>query len=333
MVKKTVFFAAAFALVSACVFSLSWNDIEFSAGASTDYYTGQIREIVYPDSGWKNQYLSELLWQIDNIAMLSGRFAATLNNFSLHVSGSTALNKGTGQMDDYDWGDSTITHWTNWSNSDIFLDKSFLLDASLTYSIKPDTTFSIPVGIGYKLNYLNWSDKLGKFIYYGTWNSNHVFYYFDPVNHTPETWNGGGTPGINYTFAQNILFLTSGIQYAKGPFTGSLNVSYSPLIYAWDLDHHLMNKLDGSGTFYIDSFTSHVWYRLIASAAYMFEHEGILALEIGFEELPEIKGNMQMYNEDSSDSSKIGSQVGYSTGGAGLASKILSISIGYTFLF
>ncbi len=324
MVKKTVFFAAAFVLVSACVFSLSWKDIEFSAGASTDYYTGQVREIVYPDSGWTNQYLSELLWQIDNIAMLTGRFAASLNNFSLHVSGSTALNKGTGQMDDYDWGDSTITHWTNWSNSDIFLDKSLILDTSLTYNIKPTENFSIPIGIGYKLNYLNWSDKSDRYIYFGNWDTNNNFYYY------PSPLGGifGGTKGINYTFAQNILFLTSGIQYAKGPFTGSFNISYSPLIYAWDLDHHILRNV-----FFLDTFNAHIWYRLKASAAYMFKHKGILALEAGFEELPEVTGDMKMYNEDSSDSSKIGSQVGYSTGGAGLASKILSISIGYTYRF
>ncbi len=326
MVKKTVFFAVAFVLVSACVFSLSWKDIEFSAGASTDYYTGQVREIVYPDSGWTNQYLSELLWQIDNIAMLTGRFAASLNNFSLHVSGSTALNKGTGQMDDYDWGDSTITHWTNWSNSDIFLDKSFLLDASLTYSIKPDTAFTIPAGIGYKLNYLNWSDKAGKYIYFWDFKNNN---YYSSVH----AGDFGGVAGINYTFAQNILFLTSGIQYAKGPFTGSLNISYSPLIFAWDLDHHLMNNQDGSGTFYIDSFTSHIWYRLKASAAYMFKHKGTLALEAGFEELPEVTGDVAVYDEDSSDPSKIGKYAGTYKDGAGLASKILSISIGYTYRF
>ncbi len=331
MVKKTVFFAAAFVLVSACVYSLSWNDIEFSAGASTDYYTGQVREIVYPDSGWANQYLSELLWQIDNIAMLTGRFTATLNNFSLHISGSTALNKGTGHMDDYDWLDYTSTTWTNWSNSDIFLDKSFILDASLTYSIKPVTAFSIPVGIGYKLNYLNWSDKAQKSVYKVD-ITNYTYYYPD----NPDYGIGqdlGGVPGITYTFAQNILFLTSGIQYAKGPFTGSLIVSYSPLIYAWDLDHHLMNKLDGSGTFYIDSFTSHIWYRLKASAAYMFKHKGILALEVGFEELPEVTGDVAVYDENSSDPSKIGDYAGTIIDKAGLASKILSISIGYTFLF
>ncbi len=311
-------------LFSTYTYSLTWNDITFSAGASTDYYAGEVREIVYPGSGWTNKYLSELIWQIDNVAMLNVHLGASLNKFSLNISAGTAVNKGTGKMDDYDWGDSAITHWTNWSNSDIFLDKSFILDTSLIYSFKPSAAFTIPTGMGYKLNYLNWSDKADRYIYFGSWDGNGDFYYYP----SPEGGVFGGQKGINYTFAQNILFITSGLQYTKGRFNSSFNASYSPFIYAWDLDHHIMRNV-----FFLDTFTSHSWYQLMAGISYSFPKFGAFSLGVCFEELPEVIGNMQMYNEDSSDTTKIGPQIGYSVDGAGLASKILSISIGYTYQF
>ncbi len=326
MIKKIFFFSNLLIFISINGFSLDWSDINLSAGISTDYYTGKIHEIVYPGPGWANNYLSELIWEIDNIIMLTGHFSASLNNFSLNISGSTAVNKGTGQMDDYDWGDSTTTTWTNWSNSNIYLDKSFILNTSLTYTIKPDPKVSIPFSIGYKLNYLNWSDKGYKFIYLWNFTTND---YYDTV--LAGDW--GGTPGINYTFAQNILFITSGIQYAVSNFIGNINGSFSPYVYAWDLDHHLRNKQDGTGTFYLDTFTAHIWYSLEASLSYSLKNSGALKLAVHFEKLPVVIGNVNIYNEDPADSTKVGSPAGYFPNGAGLASKILTISIGYIYHF
>lgn len=324
MFKKILITSVLFILLSVSAFSLSWSDVSFSAGTSTDYYTGEVREIVYPDSGWTNDYLSELIWQIDNIIMLTGDFNVALNNYSLHISGSTAVNKGTGEMDDYDWGDNTTSTWTNWSNSDIFLDKSFILDTELIYNLDLTAELTVPIGIGYKLNYFHWSDKAGKYIYYGSWNESGDFYYFEQ----PAIGDFGGVAGIDYTFVQNILFLTSGIQHTKGPLTGSLNASFSPYIYAWDLDHHILRHL-----FFMDKFTSHVWYRLHVSMKYSFNKAAFLKFSINFEELPEITGDTYYYNEDPADSDKVGSYTGYADSGAGLASRILNISIGYTYQF
>lgn len=328
MLKKISIIALALLLISAYGFSLSWRDIIYTSGISTDYYAGEVHEIVYPDPGWQNNYLSELVWQIDTITVLKVHLGASLCNFSLNIAAGTAMNKGTGEMDDYDWGDSTITNWTNWSNSDIFLDKSFILDTSLTYSIKPAADFTIPVGIGYKLNYLNWSDKAGKFIYYGTWDSNNNFYYYDTVNYKPEAGVFGGTPGINYTIAQNIFFITTGISYTKDSMTALFNVSVSPYINAWDKDHHILRQL-----FFIDTFTSHFWYRADAAMNFNINKKSFLSISLKYEEMPETKGDTYYYNESTSDSSELGSYIGSIKSSAGLASKIFSISIGYTYQF
>ena len=310
-----------FLLFSTYIYSLTWKDITFTAGASTDYYSGEVREIVYPGTGWTNNYLSELIWQIDNIAMLNAHLGASLNKFSLNISAGTALNKGTGEMDDYDWGDYSITDWTNWSNSDIFLDKSFILDTSLTYSIKPNTNTTIPIGIGYKLNYLNWSDKAGKYIYFWDFTNNN---YFPNV----QAGNFGGIPGINYTFVQNIPLITVGISFRKKAITGKINASYSPFIYAWDLDHHIMR-----GFFFLDTFNANHWYQLKVEIGYNDRRKGKLFCSLQFEELPEIKGDTSVYNEDPADPTKTGTPAGSYKDAAGLASKILTISIGYKYQF
>ena len=327
MVKKILGYGIILLLVSSYGFSLSWKDFSFSGGVSTDYYTGEIREIVYPDQGWANDYLSELLWQIDNIVMLTGHFKVSLSNFSLHLSAGTALNKGTGGMDDYDWLNSSSKIWTNWSNSDIFLDKSVVIDSSLTYTFKPGSTVTIPVGVGYKLNYLNWSDLGYKYIYYWDFKYNK---YYTPI--LAGDW--GGIPGICYTFVQNMVYLNSGIQLHYRHFDISLSGSFSPLVFAWDLDHHLRNKKDGTGTFYHDSFISHVWYKVGGSLSYALEnHRGIIMLKTMFEELPEVQGDTYIYDENSSDSTKIGTYTGSYKKGAGLASKIFSVSVEYTYRF
>lgn len=229
MIKIRLLFAVAFLSAAASGFSFSWKDIRFSGNLSTDYYLGQVREIVYPDSAWKNDYLSELLWEIDNIVMIKGSGTAALGKWTLNLSASTALNKGTGGMDDYDWLDSTITHWTNWSESRIFLDRSAVIDTSLGYTKPVSGNLNIPFGIGYRLNYLNWSDKAGNYIYYMYSDaSTGNYYYYDTINYEPKAGDFGDTPGINYTFVQNIFFLKAGAEYSKGNFTGIINLSYSP---------------------------------------------------------------------------------------------------------
>ena len=325
MIRKTYLFITVFFLSTAYGFSLSWNDIHFSSGLSTDYYTGEVREIVYSDSGWANNYLSELIWEIDNVLMLTGDFSASIKDFTLQLSGSTALNKGTGEMDDYDWGDSTTKKWTNWSNSDIFLDKSFIFNSSLNYNISIADNLFLPIGIGYKLNYLNWSDKAEKFIYYGTWDSSGVFYYYDTVNHIPETGTFGGAPGINYTFVQNIFSLTTGICFSYSRFSSRLILSFSPYIYSWDLDHHIMRNI-----YFVDIFTANAGYYLRETIRYYFDKQSSILLSLKYEEMHEVKGDTYIYNEDPSYATKPDSSI---INGAGLASKIINISIGYTYQF
>ncbi|MCK5201125.1 MAG: omptin family outer membrane protease, partial [Spirochaetales bacterium] len=175
------------------------SDISYSAGAGLSYLNGQFREIVYTNADSANPYLSELLWNLDNIFLLNITAGASNCPWSLDISLGTAVTKGSGIMEDYDWGDYTITDWTNWSESLIFIDNSIFLDISSSYRYALNKFFSFPVKIGYKLNYLDWEDQLGEYIY-----------KWDLENGIPiDPWvtgDAGGINAIDYKVIQNIFY-------------------------------------------------------------------------------------------------------------------------------
>ncbi len=323
MVSK--FFTAVTLLITLCggtAFPIS--GFTFSGGVSTDYYAGEIREIVYPSSGWTNDYLSELTWNINNIVMLTGHFTAEYKKLALVISAGTAVNSGTGDMDDYDWGDSSTKDWTNWSNSDIFMDKSMILDTSLLYTVSESDAVSFPIGAGYRLNYMSWTDKAWDYIYKGTWNSDGSFYYYEQ----PDEGNFGGISAITYMFVQNIFYGTAGVVLETERFKGAVKWFLSPYIYTWDKDHHILRN-----TFFIDRFTSGMWQRIECSLGYKVNRSGMINMSISYEELPETRGDSDYYGEDPSDSDELGSYLGTVLSSAGFASRIFGISIGYIYRF
>ncbi|RKX87793.1 MAG: hypothetical protein DRP59_12800, partial [Spirochaetes bacterium] len=85
--------------------------------------------------------------------------------------------------------------------------------------------------------------------------------------------------------------------------------------------------------FFLDTFNANHWYQLKAEIAYNDRRKGKLFCSLQFEELPEIKGDTSVYNEDPADPTKTGTPAGSYKDAAGLASKILTISIGYKYQF
>ena len=299
-----------------------FSDISYSAGTGLSYLNGQYREIVYTNANSATPYLSELLWNLDNVFLLNFTAGASKGPWSLNLSVGTAVTEGSGIMEDYDWGDYSKTEWTNWSRSLIFLDKSVFLDINSSYKFTLNNSFSFPVKLGYKLNYLDWEDKSGEYIYY--WDFLAGDYYNDP----PRTGDFGGVNGIDYKVIQNIFYASSGILFNAGDMTIGLNIALSPLIYAWDLDHHIFTN-----TFYLDSFIAHLWYRPEATVNIRLNPNGRISFTAFLEELPETKGDIYTYTEDPSDSEEIGYQVGYSVGAAGHASILWGIGLSYIWTF
>ena len=300
-----------------------FKDINFTLGTGLSYLSGQYREIVYPADNWTTPYWSELLWNLDNIFLLNLDLGACKGPWFLNLSLATAVTKGSGIMEDYDWGDYTITDWTNWSESLIFLDKSFFLDINSGYKCSINKQFAIPIKFGYKLNYLDWEDKTGKYIY---------FWYFDPSPGgylpTPDTGDNNGINGIDYKVIQNILYASSGILFTWDNVTTGFNLALSPLIYTWDLDHHILRNL-----YFLDSFTANFWYRTELTLKIKTGLQRSFLFTAFLEGLPETVGDTFQYDESVSSPEEIGIQSGYYKDGAGIASFMWGIEISYTWTF
>lgn len=316
-----IFFLYLIITLSPC---FSEETINFSIGTGLSYLSGQYREIVYPSAGWESPYLSELVWNLDNIFLLNFTVGASKGPWSFDLALSTAVTKGTGIMEDYDWGDYTIKDWTNWSESLIFVDKSFFLEISTSYTYNLNNHFSFPVALGYKLNYLDWEDQTGDYIYY--WDFINDEYYIDPD--TPITGNFNGVNGIDYMVIQNIFYASYGVYYSFGEISTCFDLALSPYINAWDLDHHISRNL-----FFIDTFESYFWYRVDFSIDIKTGSNGKLIFSLFREELPETTGDTFVYDEDPADPEEMGTQVGYYPEGAGMASIMWGMSLSYLWTF
>ena len=227
-------------------------------------------------------------------------------------------------MEDYDWGDYTKKDWTNWSTSSIFLDKSVFIDFNSSYTYRSSGSFSFPVKLGYKLNYLDWEDQAGKYIYY--WDFSSDDYYID--SDTPISGDLDGINGIDYMVIQNIFYASYGMHYTTGDITTGIDIALSPYINAWDLDHHILRDL-----FFMDTFDANFWYKVNFSLNIKTGSNGKLVLSIFKEELPETKGDTLVFNEDPENSEEPGEYTGTYTSGAGLASVLWGIGLSYTWIF
>ena len=227
-------------------------------------------------------------------------------------------------MEDYDWGDYTITDWTNWSESLIFIDNSIFLDISSSYRYALNKFFSFPVKIGYKLNYLDWEDQLGEYIY-----------KWDLENGIPiDPWvtgDAGGINAIDYKVIQNIFYASGGILFTMGNITTGLNIALSPYIYAWDLDHHILRS--EAPYFFMDLFHANFWYRTEFSINIKMRSNEGLVFTLFMEELPESVGDTYYFDKDPSNPEEVGDQIGYYPNGAGLASKLWGTQLSYVWKF
>ena len=285
-----------------------FKDINFTLGTGLNYLNGQFREIVYPDTSSVNPYLSELLWNLDNVFLLNVTTGVRKDSWALNLTLSTAITSETGKMTDTDWLDLENTDNTHWSISRIWLDNSFLLKTDITYNFNFFSPVSFPVSVGYKLNLWDWEDKVLDFIY-----------------PDPQPADFIGKPGIDYKVIQNIFYASSGIIFTKGNITTGIKLDISPYIYTWDLDHHILRDL-----YFIDSFNANFWYRTELTLNLKTGLPGGFLLTAFMEELPETVGNTFQYDGTVEG---IGAQTGFYKDGAGIASFMWGIGISYTWTF
>ncbi|MCK5672297.1 MAG: omptin family outer membrane protease [Spirochaetales bacterium] len=287
------------------------KDINFTIGTGLSYLNGQYKEIVYPSAEWESPYLSELLWNLDNIFLLNLKTGVQWGSWAVNLSVSTALTTETGEMTDTDWLEPTSTDRTHWSLSRIWLDNSFLLNTDIIYEYSISQNISFTTGFGYSLNFWDWEDEVLDFIY-----------------QDPQPADFIGENGIDYKVIQNIFYASAEIIYSTGIIFSGININLSPFIYTWDMDHHILTN-----TFYIDSFYANFWYRAEFTLGIKTGKHEKLIISLFREELPETLGDTYEYDEDQTDSEEIGIQTGYYPNGAGMASILWGIELSYIWTF
>jgi outer membrane protease len=287
------------------------RDINFSLGTGLSYLNGQYREIVYPSADWESPYLSKLIWNLDNIFMLNLTAKTQWRSWTLGVSASTSITTETGEMTDTDWLTSSSTDRTHWSRSKIWLDNSFLLDADIVRSFNLSQNISFQSGLGYRLNFWDWEDKVLDFIY-----------------PDPQPADFIGENGIDYKVIQNIFYASTEINFSTGIISSGIKINLSPFIYAWDMDHHILTN-----TFYIDSFFANFWYRAEIIIITKLDTKNHLSLKLFMEELPESIGDIYEYDEDASNPEEIGEDIGTYNNGAGMASFLWGVELSYIWTF
>ncbi len=246
--------------------------------------------------------------------MLSLITGVQWGSWNINLSVSTAITTETGEMTDTDWLDSASKDRTHWSRSKIWLDNSFLLNVGISRCFNISKYFSIQSGLGYKLNFWDWEDKVLDFIY-----------------PDPQPSDFIGVNGIDYKIIQNIFYASTGILFTKGNITTGLNIAISPLIYAWDLDHHILRT--EAPYFFMDTFLANFWYRTEVSIKLnMRSNEGVV-FTLFREELPEAVGNTYYFDKDPSNPEEAGDQTGYYPNGAGMASTLWGIGLSYIWTF
>ncbi len=212
--------------------------IGFTIEPSFGYLAGKATEIVYYKS--TEDYLSELIWDLKNIFYTGGSVSLNISNrFYFNSELWFAVNAGDGFMDDFDWiyyddnGDPTDyarnndherTGWTNWSNSSVEVVDSILFDINLTFDFLKQKTSKLSAIAGLKFTRWEWTDIVLDSLYPASWPP-------------PDD----GVNGIDYKLLMVIPYFGVGGGYRGRRFIADGRITYSPFLYAYDHDHHILN--------------------------------------------------------------------------------------------
>jgi outer membrane protease/TolB-like protein len=262
------------------------DGVVFRLRGSLGILQGESGEYVYDGE----HTLSELMWDLSGLTMaglvLSSRFG---ERFSVNAGFWTALNKGNGEMTDYDWFIEGLD-WTHYSRSEVEVEKAQIFDLNAAFTLVESDFFSLSALAGYKQDFWQWTDSAQEFIYsvYGFRDTRGDF---------------GGESMIDYEQKFRIPYI--GVN--AGGIIGDVIIwntylHYSPLVKADDKDHHIARGLHFEETF------KNIDYVAFGAAAGIRLTERLqIAGEMHAQSIPESRGDMYIveYDETFTDSAGI----------------------------
>ncbi len=280
------------------------------------YMIGDAKEIVY--YGSSDDYLSELIWDLSNLVYTGGSVSFNISNrFYINTGIWFAINPGNGYMEDFDWlnlqGNNYTIHdehdragWTNWSLSSVDVVDSLLFDFNLAFDFLKSTKYKVSVIAGLKYSHWNWSDSV-----------------LDSMYPSGPDVIEVGTNSITYQLSQVIPYFGVGFGLFLGDFILDGKIIYSPLLYAFDHDHHILTT-----THYEDLLFSGQYLAFSLKSGYRFTNFFSLTCQFSMEYLFEKRGYTFAY--PNGESREWDSSPSYT---AGFQYQAISVSINAAFSF
>lgn len=285
------FFAILLCVLSSCVFAENAiqkkSEFSFSVEPFFGMKWGNLDELVYQkDSNGEYYKLSELNWQIKNMALLGANAGIGYKRLKGKLHFSALIPASSGIMKDSDWLDSSDTSMkTNFSKSENEIEQAFEISAQISLEFNPIYPLKIaPVfGIGYKT--ISFKARNGEG-WYGngisnerangtignnvSWDDPNAIYY-EP----------GKLFGLDYKREAKQIFAGFALEFEPIPIIRVCQTMLiSPYTYTVSYDTHYTNQASTSGTDYADE-VFFVFSRLkSATAVYYVLNE---RFEFGFE--------------------------------------------------
>jgi len=294
--------------------------VTFSLGAFAGVAEGTGTETAFYYPYGKKFKLSELTWDIKDVAMAGARGSVGLGKrFRLNLEVSSALNGGSGQMVDRDWNytDGVSAFMTpdgsNWSDEsrhpDTTLDKRIIVDQSLSAQAVQWGSLQVHGLVGFKSETLKWSARGGTFLY-------------STEDYGSRDFSGSFAPGrevINYEQRFSIPYLGVAAGWVRPAFQVLANVRFSPAVFAQDIDNHVLRGVRFEGQFAMGTYVG-----VGLNATWMVAKHWSAVLGVEYQTIPQITGNVTITGAEGS---------GYLGDAGGIALNTLSYTVGVGYRF
>ncbi|MBN1675898.1 MAG: omptin family outer membrane protease [Kiritimatiellae bacterium] len=198
--------------------------IAVSVRGSVGLVQGEAHEYVYMEDGSKG---SELIWDLTGLYLGGVVLSANvIECIDIAVGVWTALNDGSGNMDDYDWMQEGRADWTDWSHHDVSVDAVRVLDLNASLRLVRQESVFLRATVGYKQDTWEWSDFGGTYVYSEGGFRNDVGTFPDQT-------------GITYEQTFTMPYAGLSAAFERGRLGLGAYVLYSPFVTAEDEDDHI----------------------------------------------------------------------------------------------
>lgn len=253
------------------------ENMVFSLRGSIGMLQGEGGEYVYDGE----HTLSELKWDLSNLAMGGVILSAKMNErFGINAGFWTALNKGDGEMTDYDWFIQGVD-WTHYSRSEVDVEKAQSFDINLSFELIGSEPFRLNLLAGYKQDFWEWTDSAQEFIY-----SENAF------RDTRGNFNGESMIDYEQRFQIPYAGVNAGGILAD-ILVWNAYVLYSPLVKADDKDHHIAR-----GLHFEETFENIDYVAFGATAGLQITPNLQIAGDLHVQSVPESTGDMYIVESD-----------------------------------